>query len=62
MHGTADAPVPHELSERYAARAGALGDPAELLSLPDVDHFAVVDPASAVWPGIAERILGLLSS
>jgi acetyl esterase/lipase len=56
VHGTADAPVPHELSAAYAARARALGDDVRFLSFPDVDHFAVVDPRSTVWPGIVNEI------
>ena len=56
IHGTADTAVPHELSERYAARATALGDDAHLVYLPGVDHFAVVDPLSDVWPRVVAAL------
>jgi acetyl esterase/lipase len=56
VHGTADGPVPHEISARYAARAAALGDDVRLVSLPGVDHFAVVDPRSVVWPRVVDAL------
>lgn len=61
VHGTADTNVPYELSERYCQRARSLGDPARLVLLPGVDHFAVVDPRSPVWPQVEHEIAGLVS-
>jgi acetyl esterase/lipase len=58
VHGTADANVPLRQSERFAAAAGG---EAELVTLPDVDHFAVIDPAHEAWRvcrDAAERLLG----
>jgi acetyl esterase/lipase len=57
VHGTADTHVPHELSRRYAGVAGA---EATLLSLPGVDHFAVIDPATEAWARIAGELTRLL--
>jgi acetyl esterase/lipase len=58
VHGTADADVPYEFAPRYAAAACAAGDRAELLTLPGVDHFALIDPASAAWAAVADHLSG----
>jgi len=60
VHGTADASVPFEISERYTAAARAAGDTCELLALDGVDHFALIDPASAAWRATVERLGGVL--
>jgi len=55
VHGTADPNVPIRQSERFAAASGA-----ELITLPGVEHFAVIDPATAAWHACrdaAERLL-----
>lgn len=49
VHGTADTHVPLRQSERYVAAAAAAGDPAELVTLPGVDHFALIDPTTPAW-------------
>jgi acetyl esterase/lipase len=46
VHGTADVNVPIRQSERFVAAAG---DDAELVTLPGVDHMALIDPSSAAW-------------
>jgi acetyl esterase/lipase len=56
VHGDRDEVVPIELSERYGARALALGDPAELVSLPGVDHFAVIDPRTQAWAHVEAAV------
>ncbi len=60
IHGTADEDVPYLLSERYAAIAAQLGDPAHLVTLPDMDHFAPVDPRSPAWQHVLEATRSLL--
>lgn len=52
VHGTEDASVPYQQSVDYASAAKAAGDDATLVTLDGVDHFAVIDPDSAVWPTI----------
>jgi acetyl esterase/lipase len=58
VHGTDDADVPFAFGRRYAAAAGAAGDECELLALPEVGHFALIDPGSAAWAAVAERLDG----
>jgi hypothetical protein len=41
-----DGNVPFTLGPRYAAA----GDPCELLVLPGIEHFALIDPHSRAWP------------
>lgn len=62
LHGTADTSVPLELSERYVRRADAKGDNATLLTLPDVGHFELVDPASHVWSTVVSMVIALLGA
>lgn len=61
VHGTADDRVPIEQSRTFAARAAQAGDDCELLELPGVDHFAVIDPRSDAWTSIAEKIEALVT-
>jgi acetyl esterase/lipase len=49
IHGTHDEHVPVQISREYASAARAAGDPLVFLEPADVDHFAVIDPATAVW-------------
>jgi acetyl esterase/lipase len=60
IHGTEDAPVPASISSDYYARAKALGDPVELISLPGTGHFELINPLSREWPRIVEAIASLL--
>jgi acetyl esterase/lipase len=59
VHGTADLNVPIRQSERFVAAAG---EEAELVTLPGADHFAVIDPASAVWKACRDGVERLLGS
>jgi acetyl esterase/lipase len=58
VHGDADPRVPVAQSRAYAAAAAAAGDPVELLELPGVDHFALIDPATPAWAAAAARLDG----
>jgi acetyl esterase/lipase len=49
LHGTADTSVPYEISKSYAEQKKKSGENVELTTLPDVDHFQIIDPRSAVW-------------
>jgi acetyl esterase/lipase len=48
VHGAADADVPPEHSERYAAAAVAAGDAVEVRIVPG-DHMLLVDPSGEPW-------------
>jgi pimeloyl-ACP methyl ester carboxylesterase len=54
VHGGADGRVPVEMSRRYAAATGA-----RLVELPGADHFALIDPSSAVWPLVVDALRSL---
>lgn len=56
VHGTADSNVPYEQTVHYAQAAEQSGDEVRFLSLKDVDHFAVIDPSSSVWPTIVSML------
>ena len=56
VHGTEDGDVPFEFGPRYVTAARAAGDECELLALPGVEHFALIDPASAAWAAVAARL------
>lgn len=60
VHGDADVNVPLRQSERYVAAAQAAGDPAELVVLPGVEHFAVIDPATEAWRACESAVVRLL--
>ena len=49
IHGTADPTVPAAMSERYAERARALGDPVVCDLVEGADHRSMIDPASPAW-------------
>ncbi len=55
VHGSADDRVPVQMSRQYARATGA-----SLVELPDVDHFAVIDPLSRIWPAVVESLAGLV--
>ena len=61
VHGTADVPVPYEISSRYHAAARAAGDDATLTTLDGGGHFEVVDPTSPVWPSVLEAVQRVLA-
>jgi len=60
VHGTADANVPYGQSSLYAKAADAAGDPVELLTLDGVDHFAIIEPGSAIWEDIVRAVERLI--
>ncbi len=57
VHGAADATVPISQSETYVAAATAAGDPATLVRLPGVDHFALIDPTTPAWAACRDAVL-----
>jgi acetyl esterase/lipase len=59
VHGTSDDSVPYEISQGYAERKKKAGEKVELITLPKIGHFEIVDPGSAVWPRVEEVFRGL---
>jgi acetyl esterase/lipase len=57
VHGTADGNVPIRQSERFVAAAGASSD---LVTLPGVDHFALIDPSTEAWRACRDGVERLL--
>jgi acetyl esterase/lipase len=49
VHGGRDDTVPLEISERFAAASGA-----ELVVLPEEDHYGHLDPANPLWAAVIE--------
>ena len=60
IHGTEDTNVPYEISADYSARASAVGDAAELLTLPGAGHFEIVDPQAPEWVVVQRATLHML--
>ena len=56
IHGTADDSVPYALSRDYAAQAQAAGDDVELVTLPGVGHFEIVDPRAPEWQAVVQAV------
>jgi len=59
IHGTADADVPYEISKSYAERKKPSGEDVELLTMPEVGHFEIMDPKSSVWGKVQDSIFKL---
>jgi fermentation-respiration switch protein FrsA (DUF1100 family) len=56
VHGDADANVPLRQSERFTAASGD-----ELVTLPGVEHFAVIDPTTDAWRACRDAAARLLA-
>jgi dipeptidyl aminopeptidase/acylaminoacyl peptidase len=55
VHGRRDDTVPAEMSRAYAVQARRAGDDVDLVET-DEGHFECLDPASASWAAIVERL------
>ncbi|MFJ5759310.1 alpha/beta hydrolase family protein [Neobacillus sp. NPDC093182] len=60
IHGELDRHVPVTLSVEYHRRAMEMGDSVLLLTLPEAEHFMVVDPSSSAWKAVTESLEGLI--
>ncbi len=56
VHGTDDDSVPFEISQRYYETAHARGDQVELMPLPGMGHFELIDPESKAWPRLLQVV------
>ncbi len=57
IHGTADPNVPDIISKAYVGRARERGDDPKYISLKNVGHFELIDPASK-WLGVVRDEVG----
>jgi len=60
VHGTDDAIVPLEFSERFTRQARAAGDRAVCVTIPGADHFEPVDPLTSAYAMVQRFLLDLL--
>lgn len=56
VHGALDDTVPVSMSEAYAAAAREAGDDVELVAIPGEGHFECLDPSSASWQAVVDRL------
>jgi acetyl esterase/lipase len=49
VHGRLDQQVPFELGRDFARASAAAGDMTNLVDLPDIEHFGLIDPLSPAW-------------
>ena len=49
LHGLGDRHVPIAMTRTYVQAAQHAGDRAELVEVPDTDHFQIIDPEHASW-------------
>lgn len=61
IHGDADVDVPYELSKNYAEQKSAAGENVELITVPDIGHFEIVDPSSSIWSKVEQQFVLLTS-
>ena len=59
IHGTADTSVPYEIGQSYAEGKKKSGEKVDLITLPNIGHFEIVDPSSAVWSKVQEVFVSL---
>jgi acetyl esterase/lipase len=62
IHGTADEDVPYEISKSYADKKKQGGEHVELITLPDIGHFEIVDPGSGIWKQVENAFISLTRS
>lgn len=56
VHGSADVDVDPSITDGYASRARAAGDPVTEVRLDGFDHFDVIDPGSAIWQAALDAV------
>ena len=59
VHGDADRYVPIDLSRRLIALDHAAGGASSLVELPQVGHFALIDPETATWSEVTTALRSL---
>ena len=59
IHGTADDSVPYDISKNYFETKKKSGENVELITIPEIGHFEIVDPGSKVWGRVKEAFRSL---
>ena len=59
IHGTADEDVPYEISQTYVELKKKAGENVELITMPQIGHFEIVDPGSSVWKQVERAFVSL---
>ena len=62
LHGDRDETVSMRIAESYATRARDVGDPCELVVLPDTGHFEHIDAGSDAWRVARDWLSGYASA
>ncbi|MEV6138093.1 alpha/beta hydrolase [Nocardia sp. NPDC051990] len=57
VHGDRDQRLPIEMAREYSAKSGA-----ELVELPGIGHFELIDPDSTAWPFVVQALRRLTKS
>ena len=61
VHGTEDDVVPVSLSRDYRDAKKKRGESVDLMEFRHAGHFELIDPRSAVWAGLQDRLLKFLT-
>jgi pimeloyl-ACP methyl ester carboxylesterase len=51
--------VPYEISQSYAAKKKKAGEHVELITLPSIGHFELIDPHSSIWKQVENTFISL---
>lgn len=60
IHGELDRHVPVLQSIEYHRKAVELSDTATIVTLPDAEHFMVVNPSSSAWKAVIDTVEGFM--
>ncbi|GEN46609.1 alpha/beta hydrolase family protein [Alkalibacillus haloalkaliphilus] len=56
VHGEVDQHVPSELSENYYSKAIEHNQNVNLIILPDIEHFKIIEPTSKAWGTVIDTL------
>lgn len=56
IHGELDRHVPVELSKDYYHKAMKKEDRVQLITLPEIEHFKIIDPESEAWEAVINSL------
>lgn len=60
IHGVADQRVPLAHSEDFVAAMKNAGASVQFLTVPDLDHFHIIDPSCSIWPQVIVELESIL--